>query len=174
MCTAMFRTLMALLPLLLVVPLFSGCAVLSDVYGDGSYPDRRYPDRRYPDRRYPDRRISRGDVQRDARSYADVLDRSLRLSNRQEQDIRELLEYRTYDLLNDARHPERVYPFPRGSHQSRDVEKWWSRTDRAVDRYLSNHQRREHRHLLGRSDRDYDRRDHKVKRRHHRGDDDDD
>ena len=131
-----------LLPLAALAGLvvLSGCAGLGYYGDDGHHGNDRYGNGRYEDGRYDRRYDDRGGsgyyrrVERDARAYADDLDRYLRISNREERAIRELLVYRTYDLLDrtSARRHRDVYPFPR-SHRA---QRWWAQTDREVERLL--------------------------------------
>ena len=113
----------------------SGCAGLGfgDRYGDyrdGGY----YETDRYDDRYGYDSGAYRA-VQRDARDYADALDRYLRISNREERAVREILEYRTYELLEATRVRDhaRVYPFPRRPGRA---ERFWALADRDIARVL--------------------------------------
>ena len=114
----------------------SGCAGLGtfgDYYGDrrdGGY----YENDRYDDRYGYDSGYYRA-VERDARAYADGLDRYLRISNREERAVREILEYRTYELLEatSPRDHARVYPFPRRRGRA---ERFWALADRDIDRVL--------------------------------------
>ena len=112
----------------------SGCAGLGtfgDRYGDhrdgGYYENDRYGD--YYDSGYARR------VEHDARAYADGLDRYLRISNREERAVREVLEYRTYELLERTRvrDHDRVYPFPRRRGRA---ERFWALADRDIQRIL--------------------------------------
>ena len=114
----------------------SGCAGLGtfgDYYGDrrdGGY----YENDRYDDGYGYDSGYYRA-VERDARAYADGLDRYLRISNREERAVREILEYRTYELLEatSPRDHARVYPFPRRRGRA---ERFWALADRDIDRVL--------------------------------------
>ncbi|MDT0630996.1 hypothetical protein RQM47_00030 [Rubrivirga sp. S365] len=114
----------------------SGCAGLGAFgipYGDrhdGGY----YETDRYSDRYDHDSGYYRA-VQRDVRDYADALDRYLRISNREERAVREILEYRTYQLLDQtrARDHARVYPFPRRPGRA---ERFWAYADRDIERVL--------------------------------------
>ena len=131
----------------------SACTTLYDQYG-------RYPDRapRYPDRhpgpvydRGPDYRTTSQyrHIRRDADRYADLLDRELRLSNRQERAIETILRRRAEDKLRrthprDHRH---AYPFPRDQRMSRSAHTWWQNTDRQIERHLNRHQRAEYRYI---------------------------
>lgn len=87
-------------------------------------------------------------IARDADRYADLLDRELRLSNRQERDIERLLIDRARDMLRNTsvRNHRRLYPFPRGTN-SHAARTWWSRTDRSIERMLHPRQRSEYRSL---------------------------
>ena len=101
-----FPLLLALATLVLVG---IGC---STTYGQGTVYDRRVPDYRRGDRhqsRYYDR------LHHDVREYVQVMDRRLRLDQRQQQRIHRLLDDRAGRLL-DRTHPRDhayVYPFPR-------------------------------------------------------------
>ena len=115
----------------------SGCAGLGfgDRYGDyrggGYYENDRYNDGYgygYDSGYYRA-------VQRDVREYADALDRYLGISNRQEKAVREILEYRAYELLEATRVRDhaRVYPFPRRPGRA---ERFWALADRDIARVL--------------------------------------
>ena len=114
----------------------TGCAELG--YANGHYGDygdyRRAP---VPTRNDNYGRTSRyrSSVERDARQYVDQLDRHLRISNREEREIRDLLIRRTYQLLDRtaySRHGS-VYPFPRHYGEARG---WWAQIDRDIERIL--------------------------------------
>ena len=130
------------IPLLALAGLvtLSGCAGLGygDRHGDYRHADDVYYDDGYYGDRY-DRYESGGvyvrRVERDARRYANDLDRYLRVSNREERAIRELLEYRTFELLDRTRVRDhaRVYPFPR---RRGHAKRFWARVDRDVQRIL--------------------------------------
>ncbi|MAQ92197.1 MAG: hypothetical protein CMM84_01510 [Rhodothermaceae bacterium] len=114
----------------------TGCAELG--YANGRYGDygdyRRAP---VPTRNDNYGRTSRyrSSVERDARQYVDQLDRHLRISNREEREIRDLLIRRTYQLLDRtaySRHGS-VYPFPRHYGEARG---WWAQIDRDIERIL--------------------------------------
>ncbi len=108
-------------------------------------------------------------IERDARSYVQHLDRYLRLDRRQRRAIEARLVDRTVHLMRTTRapHRHRVYPFPReyGDYQNRTVRRWWSNADRDIERILSRRQREEFRHLKRDGSRVRDRRD----RRNDRG-----
>ena len=115
----------------------SGCAGLGtfgDRYGDHRRSGDYYEDDDYGDRYGYDSGYYRA-VQRDARDYADALDRYLRISNREERAVREILEYRAYELLEAtrARDHARVYPFPRRPGRA---ERFWALADRDIARVL--------------------------------------
>lgn len=132
----MNRTLPALALTALVA--LSGCAGLGsfgDRYGSGRYGGN---DDYYESGRYGDPYAESGyyrSVERDAREYADAVDRYLRISNREERAIRDLVERRAYDLLRQtrARDHARVYPFPRRPGRA---ERFWSYVDRDVEQIL--------------------------------------
>ncbi|MGB3542722.1 MAG: hypothetical protein WBA11_07360, partial [Rubrivirga sp.] len=136
----MHRSLLSLTALAGLVAL-SGCAGLgnygnNDYYGNDRYGNDRYEDGRYGNDRYNNRGRSafHRRVERDARRYVNDLDRYLRISNREERAIRDLLIDRTYRLLdqtNVRRHRD-VYPFPRRGR----AQRWWAQTDRQVERIL--------------------------------------
>jgi len=88
-------------------------------------------------------------IRRDADRYADLLDRELRLSGRQERNIERLLIDRTRDLLRRTRRRDhyRVYPFPRRDRRN-SVGRWWDRTDRYIEQMLHPRQRNEYRRLV--------------------------
>ena len=132
----------------------SACTTLYDQYG--RYPDRspnRYPDR-HPGPVYdqgPDYRSTSQyrHIRRDADRYADLLDRELRLSGRQERAIEHILRERAEDKLRRT-HPRdhrQVYPFPRDQRMSRSAQNWWQNTDRQIERHLNRNQRAEYRHI---------------------------
>lgn len=126
----------------------SGCSsVLTD-----RYPGSRRSDDRKADRRYDNRAWDR--VDRDIRAYTDRLDRELRLDNRQERQIRDLLIDRTRRLARDRRS---AYPFPRRLRSvrfsDRSVERFWRDADRRIERVLDRQQTRRYRELTGRGDR---------------------
>lgn len=148
----------------------SGCVGLDDLYRDVERWD--------PRSRYPDSRTDRydSDVRRDVDRYLRDVDRAVRLDRRQEQDIGRLLEDRAYDFTRRGR-SDRYYetPFPRGRDASREVQRWWNDTDRAIERRLDRRQRDDYRRFVRRFDdrRSRDRRDDRWDRRD-RDDDDDD
>lgn len=149
---------MRFLVLLLLAGLVAGCATLDDLYREAE----RYPDDVYRDSRYPDRNDN--EVRRDVQRYVRDVDRAVRLDSRQERRLEDLLEDRTYRLLERDRYDRRsVYPLPRSRRPSREVERWWRDADRAIERTLSRRQRDEYRRFVRR----YDDRDHRY-------DDDDD
>ncbi len=157
----------------------SGCSVLDSQ----RYPTPRrggtvyQPAPRPADYRRDNRADARGSaewrrVRGDVRTYVDRLDRQLRLDNRQERQIRETLESRTYRLLErgDRREARRLYPFPRRlgeqRYSNREVERFWRDADKRIERSLDREQRREFKYLTGerrasdrRDDRRADRRD---------------
>ena len=115
--------------------LLTGCA--SYGYGPygrtGDYGDyRRAPDY---DGRYGRTSDYRRNVERDANAYVNDLDRYLRISNREERAIRDLLVRRTYQLLDQTSYGRQggVYPFPRRAGRARS---WWSQVDRDIERIL--------------------------------------
>ena len=129
------------IPLLALAGLvtLSGCAGLG--FGD-RYDHRRADDVYYDDGYYGDRYDRYGSdavyarrVERDAQRYANDLDRYLRISNREERAIRELLEYRTFELLDRTRVRDhaRAYPFPR---RRGHAKRFWARADRDIQRIL--------------------------------------
>ncbi len=87
----------------------------------------------------------------DADRYADLLDRELHLSGRQEHDIERMLVDRTRYLLRETRPSDHrhVYPFPR-HERTRTTERWWNSTDRDIERMLSPRQRQDYRNLVRR------------------------
>lgn len=100
-------------------------------------------------------------VDQDARGYVRYLDRYLRLNKHQERRINQVLQNRTYDLLDRTRIAEHraVYPFPRhdGPRAPRITQRWWQQTDNRIESVLNRRQRREYRSLV--NDDRYDRRD---------------
>ncbi|OZC01631.1 hypothetical protein [Rubricoccus marinus] len=115
-------------------------------------------------------------VERDVRQYVDRLDRELRLDNRQERQIREVLENRAYNLLRQTRRGEarRVYPFPRRfnqkQHANRTVERFWRDADNRVERVLDRDQKQEFKYLTGERRRPTRARDQRDDRRYDRDD----
>lgn len=86
-------------------------------------------------------------VRSDVRTYVDRMDRVLRLNRQQERTIEQLLTNRAYELLagtSPRAHAQR-YPFPRPTarhERTREVRRWWSRTDAAIERVLDRRQQR--------------------------------
>lgn len=143
---------MRLFVLLLLAGLAAGCATFDDLYREVE----RYPDDVYRDSRYPD--PNHNEVRRDVQRYVRDVDRAVRLDSRQERRLEDLLEDRTYRTLERDRYDRRsAYPFPRSRRPSREVERWWRDTDRAIERTLSRRQRDEYRRFVRRFD-DRDRR----------------
>lgn len=139
--------------LLLLAALATGCAPLEDLYREVE---------RYSEDVYRSARTggSNGDVRRDAERYVRDVDRAVRLDRDQERRMQDLLEDRADRLLDrDDRYDRRSdYPFPRSERASREVERWWADTDRAIERLLSGRQRDDYRRFIERYDR-YDDRD---------------
>ena len=164
---------MRLLLLAIAAVSLPGCVGLDDLYRDVERWD--------PRSRYPDSRTDRydTDVRRGADRYLRDVDRAVRLDRRQEQDIGRLLEDRAYDFTRRGGYDRDRYaesPFPRGRDASREVERWWDDTDRAIERRLDRRQRDEYRRFVRRfEDRRYqDRRDTRWERRDRDDDDWDD
>jgi hypothetical protein len=157
----------------------SGCVGLEDLYREVERYDPRYEN-------YPDSRTDRygSDVRRDVDRYLRDVDRAVRLDPRQERDLGRLLEDRAYDFSRRGRYDRDRYdrdryvdsPFPRSRNSSREVQRWWSDTDRAIERRLDRRQRDAYRRFVRRfDDRRYrDRRDTRWDRRDRDWDDDDD
>lgn len=131
----------------------SGCVGLGldDLYRDIERWDPRTADSRSD--RYGT------DVRRDVDDYLRDVDRAVRLDRRQEQEIGRVLEDRAYDFeRRSGRDRYAESPFPRGRSASRDVERWWDDTDRAIERRLERRQRDAYRDFVRRyDDRRYDR-----------------
>ena len=107
------------------------------------------------------------EVRAGAARYADRLDRALRLDRRQERAVRALVTDRALDFV--YQHP-RGAPFPREqAERLRDGRRWWSRTDREVEKLLSGPQRRAYRDLLRYERRRHERRRHERRRHERRG-----
>ena len=127
---------------LVAILALSGC---SDVLSQRS-PNRR-GDYRQAERR-ADRRADSRDwnrLDRDARDYAQRLDRQLRLRDRQEQQIRRILVDRGDRLRRGGR---TVYPFPRSTRSSG----YWRDVDARIERVLDREQSRRYREMTrGRS-----------------------
>ncbi|HIG73558.1 MAG TPA: hypothetical protein EYQ24_02970 [Bacteroidetes bacterium] len=125
--------------------------------GGSVYQPTDYRNDRYDVRRSTEWRR----VQRDIRDYAQYLDRELRLNDRQERRIRDLLEDRTYRLLRnrDARQYRDVYPFPRQFNKrrmNRAEQRFWDDADRRIERILNRQQTREYRAMTDGRSRDRD------------------
>ncbi|OZC02664.1 hypothetical protein [Rubricoccus marinus] len=137
----------ALLPFgLAALVALSGC---SDILSQ-RLPDTRRAQNRKVERRSDNRAWNRLD--RDARAYAQLLDRQLRLSDNDERQIRRILEERGDRLRRDRRN---TYPFPRrmrtDRYADRTVERFWRDADKRIERVLSRSQVREYRVLTGRA-----------------------
>jgi len=162
---------MRLLLFTFVAVSLSGCVGLGldDLYRDVERWDPRTSDSRTD--RY-DR-----DVRRDVDRYLRDVDRAVRLDRRQEQEIGRILEDRAYDFTRRYDRDRYVEsPFPRDRVSSREAERWWDDTDRAIERRLERRQRDAYREFVRRfDDRRYrDRRDTRWERRDRDDDDWDD
>lgn len=141
---------------LVALVVLSGCSVVEaqryptprrggTVYRPADYRADRYDVRRSDEWRR---------VQRDVREYVRYLDRELGLGERQEYRIADILERRTYQLLERDRgyYSRDVYPFPRRFGQNRfrnrDVAYFWRDADRRVERILDRRQTQQHRRLV--------------------------
>ncbi|MGB3542134.1 hypothetical protein [Rubrivirga sp.] len=136
-----------------------GCVGLEELYRQA---DRFPTDRRYDERGYDNRGVDR---------YVREVDRAVRLDRRQEERVRDVLYDRSYRFEDRYRRSRVESPFPRRARASREVDRFWNDTDRAIERQLRGRQRREYRRFTQRFERDRDRR---YDRRDRRGDDDDD
>lgn len=163
---------MRLLLFAFVAVSLSGCLGLGldDLYRDVERWDPRTSDSRTD--RYDT------DVRRDVDRYLRDVDRAVRLDRRQEQEIGRILEDRAYDFTRRGRYDRDRYvdsPFPRGRTSSREVERWWDDTDRAIERRLQRRQRDDYREFVRRYDRyDDGRRSRRDTRWERRDRDDDD
>lgn len=158
---------------LVAILALSGCsAVEAQRYptprrGGTVYQPTDYRNDRYDVRRSTEWRR----VQRDIRDYAQYLDRELRLNDRQERNIRDLLEDRTYRLLRNHRSRDYrdVYPFPRQFNKrrmDRAEERFWNDADRRIERMLSRQQAREYRDITDGRSRSRDRDDRRYRGRY--------
>ena len=161
---------LALLAVFAAGPVLSGCGTMADsVYrmpfplpgGDGPY------SRPGDARSTPEYRRAGADAAR----YADDAARAARLDSRQRAAVRQVVERRTYDLLRrtSAYDHDAVYPFPRHDRDNRsNVRRWWSDTDRAVERTMTARQRDDYRRWVSGAGGSYGRYDDRYDDRYER------
>ena len=158
---------MRLLLLSALAVALAGCGSLDDLYRQAERASGRTYDGRYD-------RDSR-DLRRGVDRYVRDVDRAVRLSNRQERRVRDVL----YDRADRYAYRGGRYaddPFPRSRRASREADRFWRDADRAIERELDRRQRDRYRRFTRRFEdrsRDRNRRDNRWERRD-RDDDDDD
>lgn len=147
--------------LLALAASLTGCVGLEELYRQGERlpSERRSGDRGYDNRGYDGRGDTRG-----ADRYLNDLDRAVRLDRRQEERVRELLYDRVYRFEDRSRGGRYESPFPRRARPSREVDRFWRDTDRAIERQLNRGQRRDYERFTDRYRRDRDRRDDRGRR----------